>query len=169
MGTLYCIMFVVQDWVRRKHKNIPIEVETRTLEEVKEVLQFLETDRHTLVKRLMLDNMTKLDPSAPGLSAAAEQLPSGLHGMCIYRHRPALRVYGHLLVTLFASACSPSGLWSEAAMYVSHRVIVSTANASYTSVCACYTVGCNLDSMLMLVIKLSAHAFTMKGCGVLYA
>ncbi len=55
-----------QDWVRRKHKNIPIEVETRTLEEVKEVLQFLESDKHSLVKRLMLDNMTKLDSSAPG-------------------------------------------------------------------------------------------------------
>ena len=56
----------MQEFVRRKHKNIPIEVETRTLDEVKEVLQFLETDRHSLVKRLMLDNMTKLDSSAPG-------------------------------------------------------------------------------------------------------
>lgn len=55
-----------QEFVRRKHKNIPIEVETRTLDEVQEVLQFLETDKHSLVKRLMLDNMTKLDPSAPG-------------------------------------------------------------------------------------------------------
>ena len=53
--------------MRRKHKNIPIEVETRTLDEVKEVLQFLETDKHSLVKRLMLDNMTKLDSSAPGI------------------------------------------------------------------------------------------------------
>ncbi len=52
--------------MRRKHKNIPIEVETQTLEEVKEVLHFLESDKHSLVKRLMLDNMTKLDSSAPG-------------------------------------------------------------------------------------------------------
>ena len=58
---------LLQDFVRRKHKNIPIEVETRTLAEVKEVLQFLETDKHSLVKRLMLDNMTKLDSSAPGI------------------------------------------------------------------------------------------------------
>lgn len=57
---------VLQDFVRRKHKHIPIEVETRTLDEVRQVLQFLETDKHSLVKRLMLDNMTKLDPSAPG-------------------------------------------------------------------------------------------------------
>ena len=57
----------MQDFVRRKHKNIPIEVETRTLEEVKEVLQFLNTDKNTLVKRLMLDNMTKLDSSSPGM------------------------------------------------------------------------------------------------------
>lgn len=53
--------------MRRKHKNIPIEVETRTLDEVKEVLHFLGTDKHSLVKRLMLDNMTKLDSSAPGI------------------------------------------------------------------------------------------------------
>lgn len=58
---------LLQDFVRRKHKNIPIEVETRTLDEVREVLQFLETDKHSLVKRLMLDNMTKLDSSAPGI------------------------------------------------------------------------------------------------------
>lgn len=55
-----------QAYVRRKHQNIPIEVETRTLDEVKEVLNFLQTDKHTLVKRLMLDNMTKLDSNAPG-------------------------------------------------------------------------------------------------------
>jgi len=61
--------------VRRKHKNIPIEVETRTLEEVQEVLQFVESDKHSLVKRLMLDNMTKLDPSAPGTHCWAR-----LHG-----------------------------------------------------------------------------------------
>lgn len=59
----------MQDFVRRKHKKIPIEVETRTLEEVKEVLQFLESDKNTLVKRLMLDNMTKLDSNAPGKSS----------------------------------------------------------------------------------------------------
>lgn len=61
--------------MRRKHKNIPIEVETRTLEEVQEVLHFLESDKHSLVKRLMLDNMTKLDSSAPGIHCWAR-----LHG-----------------------------------------------------------------------------------------
>lgn len=55
-----------QEFVKRKHKNIPIEVETRTLDEVKEVLEFLESDKQTLVKRLMLDNMVKRDSSAPG-------------------------------------------------------------------------------------------------------
>ena len=61
------VTVLLQDFVRRKHKNIPIEVETRTLDEVREVLQFLATDKHSLVKRLMLDNMTKLDSSAPGI------------------------------------------------------------------------------------------------------
>lgn len=66
-GLQWLTLILLQDFVRRKHKNIPIEVETRTLDEVKEVLQFLGTDKHSLVKRLMLDNMTKLDPSAPGI------------------------------------------------------------------------------------------------------
>ena len=63
-----CLTDPAQAYVRRKHQNIPIEVETRTLDEVREVLNFLQTDKHTLVKRLMLDNMTKLDPNAPGES-----------------------------------------------------------------------------------------------------
>lgn len=57
----------LQNYVRRKHQDIPIEVETQTLDEVKEVLDFLETDKHTLVRRLMLDNMTKVDASAAGM------------------------------------------------------------------------------------------------------
>ena len=67
----------MQDFVRRKHKKIPIEVETRTLEEVKEVLQFLESDKNSLVKRLMLDNMTKLDSTAPGKGCTLQALALG--------------------------------------------------------------------------------------------
>jgi nicotinate-nucleotide pyrophosphorylase (carboxylating) len=72
-----------QDYLRRKRaEHIPIEVETRTLEEVKEVLQLLQTDKHCMVTRLMLDNMTKRDPSAPGgidvsMLREAVQLVSG--------------------------------------------------------------------------------------------
>lgn len=68
----------VQSYVRRTHQNIPIEVETRTLDEVREVLDFLQTDKHTLVKRLMLDNMTKLDPNAEG-----EPWPSCVLSCCL--------------------------------------------------------------------------------------
>ncbi len=87
-------LLTMQDFVKRKHKNIPIEVETRTLEEVKEVLHFLESDKHSLVKRLMLDNMTKLDPSAPGIRCCIEicvleQAPSAhnwLNTWCLSMH-----------------------------------------------------------------------------------
>lgn len=58
---------MLQDYLRRKRaEDIPIEVETRTLQEVQEVLQLLQTDKHCMVTRLMLDNMTKRDPAAPG-------------------------------------------------------------------------------------------------------
>ena len=69
----------MQEFLKRKHKNIPIEVETRTLDEVKEVLEFLESDKHTLVKRLMLDNMVKRDSSAPGTQHAAYIFTLVLH------------------------------------------------------------------------------------------
>ena len=81
----------MQDFVKRKHKNIPIEVETRTLDEVKEVLQFLESDKHSLVKRLMLDNMVKRDSSAPGKEHAVLS--------CFVQH--AAKVYCHRIM-LFA-------------------------------------------------------------------
>ena len=51
---------------RKRAEDIPIEVETRTLEEVQEVLRLLQTDKQCMVTRVMLDNMTKQDPAAPG-------------------------------------------------------------------------------------------------------
>lgn len=55
-----------QDYTREKSLDVPIEVETRTLKEVQEVLDLLESDPDCGVTRIMLDNMTRLDPTLPG-------------------------------------------------------------------------------------------------------
>lgn len=57
---------VWQEYTLQKSLNVPIEVETRTLKEVQEVLKLLEADPHCGVTRIMLDNMTRLDPTLPG-------------------------------------------------------------------------------------------------------
>lgn len=46
--------------------HIPIEVETRTLEEVDEIVRILDSGAAPHVKRVMLDNMTRLDGAQPG-------------------------------------------------------------------------------------------------------
>ena len=46
--------------------HVPIEVETRTLQEVLEVKELIETDHSLRIDRVMLDNMTKLDSSQEG-------------------------------------------------------------------------------------------------------
>lgn len=43
-----------------------VQCETRTLEEVDEVLAYLGGHQGTRLRRVMLDNMTKRDSSAPG-------------------------------------------------------------------------------------------------------
>lgn len=52
--------------MRGKGIDRPVEVETRTLEELQEVLALLDASPNTMVTRVMLDNMTKPDPSALG-------------------------------------------------------------------------------------------------------
>ena len=48
---------------------MPIEVETRSLQEVRDVLALLAQDRSIRVDRIMLDNMAKLDPLHPGAAS----------------------------------------------------------------------------------------------------
>jgi nicotinate-nucleotide pyrophosphorylase (carboxylating) len=46
--------------------NVPVEVEVRTLDEVKEVLEVIESGNGSCITRIMLDNMAVADPSKPG-------------------------------------------------------------------------------------------------------
>ena len=55
----------LQEYTRERGLRVPIEVEARTLQEVHEVLAVLETDPGC-IDRIMLDNMTRLDPTLPG-------------------------------------------------------------------------------------------------------
>ena len=62
------MLHLLQEYLARKQlTSVPIEVETRTLEEVQEVLSLMDHQQHDGVARLMLDNMTRLDSSKPGV------------------------------------------------------------------------------------------------------
>ena len=53
-------------YTREHGLAVPIEVETRDLGEVREVLALLAAEPAARVDRIMLDNMARLDASAPG-------------------------------------------------------------------------------------------------------
>lgn len=56
----------MQEYLQTNHNQVPVEVETRTLEEVKELLQLVQDGKAKHVTRIMLDNMTSRDPERPG-------------------------------------------------------------------------------------------------------
>ena len=62
-------MLRLQEYTKKHGLHIPIEVETRTLQEVLEVKELIETDRNLRIDRVMLDNMTRLDSSLEGQCA----------------------------------------------------------------------------------------------------
>ena len=53
-------------YLEHKGIQVPVEVEVRTLEEVKEVLEVIEAGQGSCITRIMLDNMALSDPSKPG-------------------------------------------------------------------------------------------------------
>ncbi|KAK9845045.1 hypothetical protein WJX74_010014 [Apatococcus lobatus] len=72
----------VQEYFRHRGVRLPVEVETGSLQDVKQVLDLRHQDPSLPIDRIMLDNMTKLDASAPGgidvsLLRAAVQLVDG--------------------------------------------------------------------------------------------
>lgn len=73
-------------FVRSQAQRIEIEVETRTLDEVREVIECIESDTEGLVSRVMLDNMAAKDPTCEGAPSNAfaivPQQPSILGSCC---------------------------------------------------------------------------------------
>ena len=61
-----------QAYTWERELSVPIEVETRDLGEVREVLALLDDgEARVRVDRIMLDNMARRDSAAPGAPASA--------------------------------------------------------------------------------------------------
>ena len=58
----------MQAYLKENKLDVPVEVETRSLEEVRELLTLHSSGKADHVTRIMLDNMAKKDASQPGKS-----------------------------------------------------------------------------------------------------
>ena len=67
----------MQEYVRERRLEVPIEVETRTLEELGQLLALMRGDAGMRVDRVMLDNMTRLDASKPGEASKGVRISGG--------------------------------------------------------------------------------------------
>ena len=56
----------MQAYLKDKNLDVPVEVETRSLEEVQELLNLQSKGKAKHVTRIMLDNMARKDASQPG-------------------------------------------------------------------------------------------------------
>lgn len=98
-------MLTKQAYLKEKGLTVPIEVEVRSLEEVREMAEALDGDRATSdaeaealpVTRVMLDNMARLSPDHPGL------LPS-LYRPCLCQSLGVCVFKGG--VVIWPAACS---------------------------------------------------------------
>lgn len=64
-GGISAAVKATEAFMRGKGIARPVEVETRTLAELREVVEILDSDPSSMITRVMLDNMTKKDASAP--------------------------------------------------------------------------------------------------------
>ena len=73
-----------QEYTKQHALEVPIEVETRTLQEVLEVKELIQEHSGLRIDRVMLDNMTTLDSShegahaAPACGASAKVVPDAV-------------------------------------------------------------------------------------------
>lgn len=56
----------MQEYLKENNLDVPVEVETRSLEEVQELLDLKSKGKANHVTRIMLDNMAKRDADQPG-------------------------------------------------------------------------------------------------------
>ena len=60
-------LLMLQAYFQKHNLDLPVEVETRTLQEVREAIGLLERpDGGACIQRVMLDNMARADPTAEG-------------------------------------------------------------------------------------------------------
>jgi len=60
----------LQDYLAQKGMDVPMEVETRSLEEVRELMHLVDGGKAAKVTRIMLDNMAQLNPACPGVHSS---------------------------------------------------------------------------------------------------
>lgn len=72
----------MQAFMRARNVELPVEVEASSIGQVQEVLDLLASEPQCMVSRIMLDNMARLDPSAPG----APICNTALFGMSVINH-----------------------------------------------------------------------------------
>ena len=60
------VINLLQAYLKAENLDVPVEVETETLEQVQEVLDLQSQGKAGHVTRIMLDNMAKKDASQPG-------------------------------------------------------------------------------------------------------
>ena len=70
----------MQECLNSRGLNIPFEVETRSLEEVTELVDLYDRGQASRVTRVMLDNMAFPDPSHPGKRNSPCRYPDYMHG-----------------------------------------------------------------------------------------
>lgn len=74
-GGLAEAVHAVEKYMREKGVKRPVEVETRTIDEVKEALEVIDSAKDSMVTRIMLDNMvTKEDDGSVNVSMLEEAL-----------------------------------------------------------------------------------------------
>lgn len=73
----------LQAFLRERNLELPVEVEASSITQVQEVLDLLGSEPQCMVTRIMLDNMARLDPSAPGAHASA--MPNSCNSSVMYR------------------------------------------------------------------------------------
>lgn len=66
--------FIPQENLRKHQKSVPVEIETRSLEEVRELIDLYDSGKAEKVTRIMLDNMAHLDPLQAGKCFSAHLL-----------------------------------------------------------------------------------------------
>ena len=72
----------LQEYTEQHGLDVPIEVETRTLQEVLEVKELIQEHNNLRIDRVMLDNMTTLDKSHEGDHTPPDQLTVQRPQMC---------------------------------------------------------------------------------------
>ena len=78
-----CKLAGVQEYLATRGLDTPVEVETRTLEEVDEVVGLLESTNPPRISRVMLDNMARPSSAFLGAQDSVHEARRGVTGAAV--------------------------------------------------------------------------------------